>query len=116
MMTEAIETQKIKIQAALWGDYMNNENENENESKKENNEVIECRPSNNELILQCATDIIFKAGFTPESLLAMNSMQKNMFIDVYLLDILISDKKTYEEIEGAYHIIDFMIPPENKEF
>ena len=49
---------------------------NENESKKENDEVIECRPSNNELILQCATDIIFKAGFTPESLLAMNSMQK----------------------------------------
>ena len=41
---------------------------NENESKKENDEVIECRPSNNELILQCATDIIFKAGFTPESL------------------------------------------------
>ena len=39
-----------------------------------------------------------------------------MFIDVYLLDILISDKKTYEEIEGAYHIIDFMIPPEKKEF
>ena len=112
MMTEAIETQKIKIQAALWGDYMNNENE----SKKENDEVIECRPRNNELILQCATDIIFKAGFTPESLLAMNSMQKNMFIDVYLLDILISDKKTYEEIEGAYHIIDFMIPPENKKF
>ena len=89
---------------------------NENESKKENDEVIECRPSNNELILQCATDIIFKAGFTPESLLAMNSMQKNMFIDVYLLDILISDKKTYEEIEGAYHIIDFMIPPEKKNF
>ena len=54
-------------------------NENENESKKENDEVIECRPSNNELILQCATDIIFKAGFTPESLLAINSMQKNMF-------------------------------------
>lgn len=91
-------------------------NENKNESKKENDEVIECRPSNNELILQCATDIIFKAGFTPESLLTMNSMQKNMFIDVYLLDILISDKKTYEEIEGAYHIIDFMIPPEKKEF
>lgn len=43
-------------------------NENENESKKENDEVIECRPSNNELILQYATDIIFKAGFTPESL------------------------------------------------
>lgn len=43
-------------------------NENENESKKENDEVIECRPRNNELILQCATDIIFKAGFTPESL------------------------------------------------
>ncbi len=93
---------------------MNNENEKENQN--ENDEMIEFRPRNNELILQCATDILFKAGFTPESLLAMNSMQKNMFIDVYLLDILTSDEKTYEEIEGAYHIIDFMIPPENKEF
>ena len=87
---------------------------NENENNK--NEIAEFPPRNNELILQCATDIIFKAGFTPESLLAMNSMQKNMFIDVYLLDILTSDEKTYEEIEGAYHIIDFMIPPEKKEF
>ena len=74
-------------------------NENENESKKENDEVIECRPRNNELILQCATDIIFKAGFTPESLLAMNSMQKNMFIDAYLLDILISDKKPMKKLK-----------------
>ena len=97
---------------------MNNENENkkEKENQNENGEMIEFRPRNNELILQCATDILFKAGFTPESLLAMNSMQKNMFIDVYLLNILTSDEKTYEEIEGAYHIIDFMIPPENKEF
>lgn len=97
---------------------MNNENEKENkkENQNENDEMIEFRPRNNELILQCATDILFKAGFTPESLLAMNSMQKNMFIDVYLLDILTSDEKTYEEIEGAYHIIDFMIPPEKKEF
>lgn len=97
---------------------MNNENENkkEKENQNENDEMIEFRPRNNELILQCATDILFKAGFTPESLLAMNSMQKNMFIDVYLLDILTSDEKTYEEIEGAYHIIDFMIPPKNKEF
>lgn len=78
-------------------------NENEKESKKENDEVIECRPRNNELILQCATDILFKAGFTPESLLAMNSMQKNMFIDVYLLDILISDKKPTKKSKG--HII-----------
>ncbi|MBQ5845801.1 MAG: hypothetical protein IIW64_04055 [Selenomonadaceae bacterium] len=95
---------------------MNNENENKKENQNENDEMIEFRPRNNELILQCATDILFKAGFTPESLLAMNSMQKNMFIDVYLLDILTSDEKTYEEIEGAYHIIDFMIPPEKKEF
>lgn len=95
---------------------MNNENKKEKENQNENDEMIEFRPRNNELILQCATDILFKAGFTPESLLAMNSMQKNMFIDVYLLDILTSDEKTYEEIEGAYHIIDFMIPPENKEF
>ena len=89
---------------------MNNENENNK------NEMVEFSPRNNELILQCATDIIFKAGFTPESLLAMSSMHKNMFIDVYLLNILTSDEKTYEEIEGAYHIIDFMIPPEKKEF
>ncbi|MGM9540702.1 hypothetical protein [Anaerovibrio sp.] len=89
---------------------MNYENEN-NE-----NEIVEFSPRNNELILQCATDILFKIGFTPESLLAMNSMYKNMFIDVYLLDILTSDEKTYEEIEGAYHIINFMIPPEKKEF
>lgn len=97
---------------------MNNEKEKENEkeNQNENDEMIEFRPRNNELILQCATDILFKTGFTPESLLAMNSMQKNMFIDVYLLDILTSDEKTYEEIEGAYHIIDFMIPPEKKEF
>ena len=51
---------------------------NENENNK--NEIAEFPPRNNELILQCATDIIFKAGFTPEALLAMNSMQKNMFI------------------------------------
>ncbi|MGM9579870.1 MAG: hypothetical protein ACI3U2_01380 [Anaerovibrio sp.] len=93
---------------------MNNENKKANQN--ENDEIVEFRPRNNELILQCATDILFKAGFTPESLLAMNSMQKNMFIDVYLLDILTSNEKTYEEIEGAYHIIDFMIPPEKNEF
>ena len=43
---------------------------NENENNK--NEIAEFPPRNNELILQCATDIIYKAGFTTDDLLDMN--------------------------------------------
>ena len=84
-------------------------------NENEINETENLKRSRHELTLQCATDIIFKAGFTPESLLAMSSMYKNMFVDVYLLPILISEEKTDAEIDGAYHVVDFMIPPKNKD-